>query len=230
MEVLPKINFFPRWVWFLLFLALASPINLSQGLSFQRPHAPAFFTGVDRAASFVTGPARGGDHIQIPGGLLPLGSHPLVAWFSGVGAMWFWHVPAFCDAAASNGSVHALQTFSLLFMGAIFWRPLVGPRVEEWIPPLLGIVYLFTACIACSLLGIWISFAPVSVCPVFMNPVDKLGLLPMIRGWGVTPAADQQIGGLLMWVPACLVYLGAILVLLRRFYRPRKNEKEKNYG
>ncbi len=147
---------------------------------------------------------------------------PLVAWFSGVGAMWFWHIPAFCDAAASNEFIHSLQTFSLLFLGILFWRPIVGPRTEERLFPLTGILYLFTACVACTLLGIWISFSSVSVCPIFMHPANP-SILPLIQGWGLTPASDQQIGGLLMWVPACLVYLIAILFLLRRFYHQHGN-------
>ena len=100
----------------------------------------------------------------------------------------------------------------------------MGPRMEERLSPLAGIPYLFTACIACSLLGIWIAFAPVSVCPVFMAPIAPPGVLAMIRNqWGLTPAMDQQIAGLLMWVPACLVYLGAILILLGRFYSRSKH-------
>jgi cytochrome c oxidase assembly factor CtaG len=138
--------------------------------------------------------------------------------------MWLWHIPALCDAAASSKSIHSIQTFSLLILGTLFWKPIVGPRIEERLSPLTGIPYLFTACIACSLLGIWIAFAPVSVCPVFMNPTAPPEVLAMIHDqWGLTPAMDQQIGGLLMWVPACLVYLGAILVLLGRFYRRSKH-------
>jgi len=144
--------------------------------------------------------------------------HPLAAWVSGAGAMWFWHIPAICDAAASNEFIHTLQTFSLLFLGILFWRPIVGPHIEERLSSLTGILYLFTACIACTLLGIWISFSTLSVCPVFMRPEDP-SVSPLIQGWGLTPALDQQIGGLLMWVPTCLVYLGAILFLLYRFYR-----------
>jgi cytochrome c oxidase assembly factor CtaG len=142
--------------------------------------------------------------------------------------MWFWHIPAVCDAATSIEAVHTLQTFSLLMMGTLFWRLIVGPRMEERLSPMAGIPYLVSACVACSLLGIWITFTAVSVCPVFMNPMDRMEILPMIRdSWGLTPAADQQIGGLLMWVPACLVYLGAVLVLLVRFYRhPAKTEKK----
>jgi putative membrane protein len=134
--------------------------------------------------------------------------------------MWFWHVPAFCDAAASNELIHTRsRPFRFYFSALLFWRPIVGPRIEERLSPLIGILYLFSACIGCSLLGIWITFEPVSVCPVFMHPVDPLCMQPMIfNHWHLTPAMDQQIGGLLMWVPACFVYLGAILVLLSRFY------------
>jgi len=37
--------------------------------------------------------------------------------------------------------------------------------------------------------------------------------------WGLTHRLDQQVGGLLMWVPACMVYLGAILATLSSWYR-----------
>jgi putative membrane protein len=147
------------------------------------------------------------------------GLNPWISWIMGVGAMWLWHVPALCDAAASNPSIHGIQTASLLGMGSLFWWPIVGPQAHERLKPLPGILYLASACIACSLLGIWISFAPVGICPAFMAPADPLGYLPMIRSaWGISPQADQQIGGLLMWVPACLLYLGAILALLARYY------------
>jgi putative membrane protein len=49
--------------------------------------------------------------------------------------------------------------------------------------------------------------------------------LPIIRGqWGITPSVDQQWGGLLMWVPACLVFLAFILVTLARWYRRPEGE------
>jgi putative membrane protein len=37
--------------------------------------------------------------------------------------------------------------------------------------------------------------------------------------WGITHRIDQQIGALLMWVPACAVYLGAIMATLASWYR-----------
>jgi putative membrane protein len=42
--------------------------------------------------------------------------------------------------------------------------------------------------------------------------------MPLLRSqWGLSHAADQQLGGLMMWVPACMVYLTAILVITKRW-------------
>ncbi len=58
---------------------------------------------------------------------------------------------------------------------------------------------------------------------MFAHPVDRLGVMPLLRdGWGLTPQRDQQVGGLLMWVPACLVYgVGIMGQLARVFREPR---------
>jgi cytochrome c oxidase assembly factor CtaG len=61
-----------------------------------------------------------------------------------------------------------------------------------------------------------------------MPMADRFGLLPTLRQeWGMTPERDQQIGGLLMWVPMCLVYLSAILAQFSRWYaEPSGQPKE----
>jgi cytochrome c oxidase assembly factor CtaG len=152
------------------------------------------------------------------GGMRPM--PPVVAWGLGVGAMWLWHAPTLCDAASLNPVVHRLQEASLLAMGGAFWWPIVGPSAAGRLPPLGGVLYLVTACVACTLLGIYITFSPVEVCSVFTHPIDRLGVMPLLRdGWGLTTQKDQQVGGLLMWVPACLVYGVAILALLGRMWR-----------
>lgn len=148
-------------------------------------------------------------------------SHPLVGWLAGIGSMWIWHAPALCDAAVSSRPVYALQSLSLVLLGSVFWWQVMAPREEERLTPLAGIGYLFTACTACSLLGIILTFSPVRVCPIYLQPVDPLGLLTLIRDrWGMTPEMDQQIGGLLMWVPMCLIYLAAIFSQLVRWFSP----------
>jgi putative membrane protein len=140
----------------------------------------------------------------------------LATWALGVGAMWIWHAPVLCNAAATSDAVRALQNLSLPALGAAFWWPVLGPAWR--LPELTAVAYLFTACVACSILGISITFSPVTVCAAYGHAADPLGALPLARGWGLTPAVDQQLGGLLMWVPGCTLYAGAILAVVGRFY------------
>ena len=146
--------------------------------------------------------------------------NPLVGWMAGVGAMWLWHARPLCNAAVSSQVVNVLQISSLLLLGTIFWRQILAPREEERLSPAGAVLYLFSACVACSILGILITFSPVSVCPIYAQPPgDRLGILNLVQShWGITPDKDQQIGGLLMWVPMCLVYLGAIIAQLARWF------------
>ena len=147
-------------------------------------------------------------------------ANPFIGWAAGVGAMWLWHARPLCDAAVSSQLVNALQIASLLLLGTIFWRQILAPREEERMSPPGAVLYLFSACVACSVLGILITFSPVSVCPIYAQPpADRLGILNLIQSsWGITPDKDQQIGGLLMWVPMCFVYLSAILAQLARWF------------
>jgi cytochrome c oxidase assembly factor CtaG len=86
-------------------------------------------------------------------------------------------------------------------------------------PPPLAAAYLFAGCVGCSLLGIYVTFSPVAVCPLYGAPGGSGELAILIRGqWGLTHRLDQQLGGLLMWVPACAIYLAAILATLTSWY------------
>jgi putative membrane protein len=153
---------------------------------------------------------------------------PPVAWTLGVGVMFLWHVPALFNAALANQSLHIFQHLSFLSTGVIFWWPVIGPiggpiggPIEEARPSVVGSVfYLFTACLSCSLLGAILTFHPPGLYPAYLHPADSLGILALVRNvWGLDPAKDQQLGGLVMWVPGCFVYLSAILWVLARWHR-----------
>jgi putative membrane protein len=149
----------------------------------------------------------------------------LVYWLSGLAGMWVWHEPALCSLAARSPLLQIVQAVSLLGLGAAFWWPVVGPRRDHHLHPLAGVVYLASACFGCTILGILITFAPAgAACPAYLQPGGAGGLAPFIRQrWGLTPLEDQQLGGLIMWVPACGIYLSGIVLLLSRYYRaPRR--------
>ncbi len=146
-------------------------------------------------------------------------SRPAVAWTLGVGAMLGWHVPALFNAALASDALHIFQHLSFLVTGTIFWWPVAGPLEQHRLPPLPAIAYLFSACTACSLLGAVLTFTPPGWYPAYLNPAGDPAVVRLIRaGWGLDPRADQQLGGLLMWVPGCLVYLSAILSRVAGWY------------
>lgn len=135
---------------------------------------------------------------------------PPVSWMLGVGAMLAWHIPALFNAALTNDGLHIFQHLSFLVTGAIFWWPILGPLQDRHLPPLAGVSYLFSACICCSLLGAFLTFGPVGLYPAYLNPPARF--------WGLDPRTDQQLGGMLMWVPGCFVYLSGILSTVLRWY------------
>jgi putative membrane protein len=136
---------------------------------------------------------------------------PVLGWFCGVGSMWLWHAPALCNAAVRSPALHLVQLLSVLVLGMVFWWPVFGPQTSHRLSPLLGVIYLFTACLGCTVLGIIIAFAPPGL---YLTP----GLPGSLAEWRFASPVDQRVGGLLMWVPGCLIYAAGILGLMARWY------------
>lgn len=144
---------------------------------------------------------------------------PLLAWLIGMATLWIWHLPTFYDAVLVSEPLHIMQHLSFLVTSTIFWWPVVAPTERQRMPLLASLAYLFAASLANSLLGILISFAPAGLYAPYVHPVDTLGILPLLRqGWEISPATDQQIGGLLMWIPGGMAYLFGIFGVLARWY------------
>ncbi|WP_339686906.1 cytochrome c oxidase assembly protein [Gimesia maris] len=143
---------------------------------------------------------------------------PFLGWLSGLGVMWFWHIPSFCNASTINYSLGIFRDATFLLAGLAFWWPVFSPVKRYHLNPAVAVAYLFSACLACTLLGIYITFTVISVCPAFASPVDRIGILNLLYDQGLTPATDQRLGGLLMWVPPCSLYVTAIMVVLKRWY------------
>jgi len=144
---------------------------------------------------------------------------PAIAWPLGVGAMYVWHIPALYNTTLRHTGIHIAEHLCFLATGAIFWWPVCAPLAASRYAPLAAMLSLFTAAVAGSVLGIILTFASPGLYPAYLHPVDTRGLLPLIRdSWGLSPSVDQQVGGLIMWVPGGLVYLCAIIGTLARWY------------
>jgi cytochrome c oxidase assembly factor CtaG len=148
-----------------------------------------------------------------------MGQRSWMAWIAGVGVMWFWHIPAVFDAALSSMSaitlIPLLHAVTMLVAGMLFSWPLFGPFSRYHVHPGIGIVYLFTACISCSVLGLLITFAPLNTWHHYQLMDQEMGLN---AGWQISRAADQQAAGLIMWVPCCFVYLSGCIFLLWQWF------------
>ncbi|WP_020601450.1 cytochrome c oxidase assembly protein [Spirosoma spitsbergense] len=159
---------------------------------------------------------------------------PWFGWLLCLVTMWFWHIPLVHDLMVSRPAaatiplctltgtaenplanlLHIIQPVSLLVAGVCFAWPILGPMPSYRVHPLMGVGYLFTACVGCSLLGMLITFAPVGVYQVYGGP-DYFGIAHQLNtDWNLNRSTDQQLAGLLMWVPGCFIYLSGVLYLL----------------
>ncbi len=205
---LVRLRFTARgWAWaagiLTIFLALDSPLNgLAEHYLFSAHMAQHIVLVLVAPALLWTG---------MPAGTGGRWRAPLPSWAAGIGVMAFWHIPGPFHAAMSHGTVHALEIATLLSAGVLYWRPILAPVREARLEPVpQAAAYLFTSCLACTSIGIVITFAPAPLYP---------GFSPAVRdAWGISLPFDQQIGGILMWAPCCLVYLTAIMAMFARWY------------
>lgn len=147
-----------------------------------------------------------------------------VGWALGLSVMWVWHVPTLCSASLQSSWLGVFQDVTFVVAGLFFWWPVFSPVKAQRLAPASAALYLFTACVGCTLLGIYLTFTPISVCPVFARPAAGTGLLEAVRLGGFSARMDQRLGGLLMWVPPCVLYAGAIVAVCRRWYAGEEDE------
>jgi cytochrome c oxidase assembly factor CtaG len=159
------------------------------------------------------------------GGVIKFLGNPVPAWLLGVGSMWVWHMPSLHDIVMENAGIYIAQQISFVLAGVIFWWPVFAPVKSARLSPLPAALYLASACLGCSILGMLITFAGAGLYPAYANPADSAGILSYIRNdLCITPGVDQQIGGLTMWVPGCLIYLAASMVTVARWYASPETE------
>lgn len=145
--------------------------------------------------------------------------NPLVAWTLGIATLALWHLPWLFDAALGNEYIHIVEHLSFMVTATIFWWPILAPLPQCRISPLWAQLYLFGGAMASTLLGIWLTFTTTVLYAPYLHPDDSLHLAGVLRAvWGLTPALDQQVGGLLMWVVGGFVFLAAMVALFLQWF------------
>lgn len=131
---------------------------------------------------------------------------PLTSWGLHAVALWGWHVPALFEAALHDDGIHTLQHLSFLGTALLFWWSVLKPAPRSAQGG--AMVYLFTTMVHTGALGALLTLSPVIWYPSYQASASALG---------IDPLEDQQLGGLVMWVPAGLAYVAAGLALAMRW-------------
>jgi putative membrane protein len=118
-------------------------------------------------------------------------------------ALWAWHAPAPYQAAVQNEGVHFLEHACFLGSAVVFWWSLTHGRHGR-LGYGAGVLYVFSTGVHSSVLGALMTFSNRSWYPIYDARAAA-------QGW--TPLVDQQLAGLLMWVPAGLVFIVVGLAL-----------------
>ena len=209
-----------------LVVALASPLD---GLAAQRfaPHmvqhlllmlvaAPLIVSGRPATvllAAIPPGRRRALHRATSTGGWRALTAalaHPVVVWVLGTAALWAWHFPTLYDLALRNDAVHAVEHATFLGTAALFWGLVIGAgrRRSPTARP-VALALTFATALASSALGAALTFATAPLYPVQAARAAAAG---------VSPLEDQQLAGVLMWVPPGVIYLVTMATLLVRWF------------
>lgn len=119
-------------------------------------------------------------------------------------ALWIWHNPAWYEAALANEGIHALQHLSFLVTAALFWWGMVHGRYGRRGYG-AAVLYVFLTAVHSSLLGALLTVAPQVWYPSYLNSITE---------WKVDALVDQQLAGLLMWVPSGVIFIVLGLAML----------------
>lgn len=122
---------------------------------------------------------------------------PLLVWALYAGTLWVWHHPVFYQSALRDPLMHDAQHLSFFITACLFWRLCLDPLGRRRLSPLSAVPYLFTTSLHASALGIFLTLSPR---PWYGDYASRTA------SWGLTPLEDQQLAGLIMWMPACLIY------------------------
>lgn len=123
--------------------------------------------------------------------------------------LWLWHLPYLFQSAVSNEGVHILQHLSFIISAVFFWSAVFDRDHRRYQQGLAALALFFTSMQA-GLLGALFTFSTKLWYPNSDDPFPISGL---------TRFEDQSLAGLIMWIPACSIYVIAALIILARWFK-----------
>ena len=189
-----------------LLMLVAAPL-----IAIGRPLAPMLFALPPRWRRTVADTAGGGAIGVITSPLIVFAAHAV--------ALWIWHLPALYEAAVMNEGVHIVQHICFTLTAALFWWSLIRGRYGR-----LGygaaLIYIFGTALHSGGLGALLALSPVPWYPLYVS-----------RASGVTdPLVDQQLGGMIMWVPSGIVMMLFALALFAAWLGESERRRRKGWS
>jgi putative membrane protein len=205
--------------WLVLAAALVSPLDALGSLLFSahmlqheammivaapllvlgRPFA-LWMWGLPPGWRKPVGVAVQGRSVQLGWSLL---TWPVFAWLFHAAVLWLWHAPLLFEAALHSNAIHTLQHLSFFGSALLFWWAVLGDgsfRPQRG----LSMLYIFTTMAHTGALGALLTWSGIVWYPSYVGAGEAFGMDAL---------EDQQLGGLIMWVPGGLAYLIAGLAL-----------------
>ena len=144
---------------------------------------------------------------------------PLAVFAAHALALWVWHVPALYEAAVINEGVHIVQHICFTATAALFWWSLIRGRYGR-----LGygaaLLYIFATAVHSGGLGALLPLSPVPWYPLYVS-----------RAAGIAdPLVDQQLGGMIMWVPSGIVLMVFALALFAAWLGEAERRRRKGWS
>jgi putative membrane protein len=198
--------------------AVASPLHgwsetlfaahMSQHLLLMIVAAPLIVLGRPSAPMIAALPGALGKQVsRVIAGIrrrAPLLLHPVSIWALNTFVLWAWHVPALYDLALENTFVHGLEHATFLGSSLLLWGAVVGERPIGEGP---SVLLLFATGLQSAALGALLALATTVLYSTHVVAAPTAG---------VNPLADQQLAGVIMWIPPGILYLSISAVLLSR--------------
>lgn len=134
---------------------------------------------------------------------------PSVAFGLHAVALWTWHLPRLYEATLTSEVMHSLQHASFLLTALLFWWTVFAARGGEFRRG-MAVFYLFGTVLHTGALGALITFSRTLWYPAYAGTT---------AAWGLSPLEDQQLGGLIMWIPGSIAYVVAALSIFAAWLR-----------
>jgi putative membrane protein len=140
----------------------------------------------------------------------------ILIWF---GLLYLWHIPALYEAAIRSDALHALEHASFFAAGCAVWWPLIQPVPMRYkLTGLATFGYILAAKLGLGLLGLYLTWSK-TVAYGYYETVPRI--------WGLSPIADQNVGGALMMLEQSLVLVTAFCILFVRMLLQSEEEERR---